>query len=493
MSTMVKQLTAMDAAFLYQETAEVPMHVGSITVFKLPDNYQGSFYETFKQRIAERMHLAPVLSWKLQNAPFDLDHPSWVEDEHFNIDRHIFRGSLPEPRNRATAERIVGWIHAKLLNRARPLWELHVYEGLENNEIITYMKIHHACIDGGAGSALMQILYDVTPLPDGVPALQPSASDPAVPATGTADLATGIPEMGSALFNSYMQMWQQPLKLMTQWPEMLKALPPLLTRLADPRALGELMTMTSPPTPLNRAISSERSFAGTTLSLARVKAIAAKSGGKVNDVVLALSSGILRRYLLETGALPAQSLTAMIPVSLRQQGDAEANNQVMAMISPLATNIEDPKTRLGTIIAESTKAKEMINPFKALMPLYTSGTMLGAPIAVQIFAVLYSRSNLANVLTPMANVVISNVAGSRVPLYAAGAEMLHLYPVSIAAHGLGLNITVQSYLDNMDFGLIAGANILADVRQLTDMLPFELESLEEAYGIKDERVADAIA
>ena len=160
-----KKLSSMDASFLYLETPEMPMHVGSMAIFRLPEDYKGDFFEDFKAMIASRLHVAPILKARLEKAPLDIDHPSWVEDDQFDIDRHIFRGSLPAPHDRATLERIVGWMHAKLLNRARPLWEFYVFEGMKDNEIGLYSKMHHACIDGGAGAALTNMIYDVTPVP----------------------------------------------------------------------------------------------------------------------------------------------------------------------------------------------------------------------------------------------------------------------------------------------------------------------------------------
>src|SRR6202035_4111645 len=147
-----KKLSSLDASFLYLETPEMPMHVGSMAIFRLPDDYKGNFFEEFKAMIASRLHIAPILKARLEKAPLDIDHP-------------IFRGSLPAPYDRATLERIVGWMHAKLLNRARPLWEFYVFEGMKDNEIGLYSKMHHACIDGGAGAALTNMIYDVTPVP----------------------------------------------------------------------------------------------------------------------------------------------------------------------------------------------------------------------------------------------------------------------------------------------------------------------------------------
>src|SRR6201987_3151371 len=193
-----KKLSSLDASFLYLETPEMPMHVGSMAIFRLPDGYKGDFFEEFKAMISSRLHLAPILKARLEKAPLDIDHTSWVEDDQFNIDGHIFRASLPAPRDRATLEPIVGWRHAKLLNRARPLWEFYVFEGMKDNEIGLYSKMHHACIDGGAGAELTRTIYDVTLVPRAVepPAARKVAQEPR--------------DIAANLIDSYQQLWTQP-------------------------------------------------------------------------------------------------------------------------------------------------------------------------------------------------------------------------------------------------------------------------------------------
>ena len=175
-------------------------------------------------------------------------------------------------------------------------------------------------------------------------------------------------------------------------------------------------------------------------------------------------------------------MTAAVPISLREEGNTDTNNQVFGMICSIATNIEDPRERLTTIIAQSTRSKEMAHPLRAFMPQVSNISMLGAPILVQILALLYSRSSLSDVLPPAANITVSNVPGPRQTLYAAGAELLHIFPVSISTHGIALNITVQSYRDQLDFGFISGANIIPHVQLLCDMLPEEFELLENAFA-----------
>jgi diacylglycerol O-acyltransferase len=500
-----KKLSSLDASFLYLETPEMPMHVGSMAIFRLPDDYKGNFFEEFKAMIASRLHIAPILKARLEKAPLDIDHPSWVEDDQFDIDRHIFRGSLPAPYDRATLERIVGWMHAKLLNRARPLWEFYVFEGMKDNEIGLYSKMHHACIDGGAGAALTSMIYDLTPVPRQVdpPTARKVAPEPrdiaanlidsyqqlwrqpfdAAAAPKSIELPrSGKSDIGSILFDNAMFQIESAVRFASSVPTMLKSVSEVIGKISDPKSRDSLANMVSPPTILNKAISSERSFAGTSISLSRAKAVAKQAGGKLNDVVLALSSGVVRRYLLSQGALPTKSLTAAVPISLREEGNTDSNNQVFGMICAIATNVEDPKARLEAIIAQSTKSKEMSHPLRAFMPQVSNISMLGAPIVVQILALLYSRSDLSNVLPPAANITVSNVPGPRQTLYAAGAELLHIFPVSISTHGLALNITVQSYRDQLDFGFIAGANIIPHVQVLCDMLPLEFDALEAAFA-----------
>jgi diacylglycerol O-acyltransferase / wax synthase len=503
----IKKLTAMDASFLYMETPEVPMHVGSMAIFQLPKNYRGDFFEDLKSTIGGRLHLAPMLTWKLAHTPLDIDRPHWIEDDQFDIDRHLFRGALPAPSDIPTLQRLVGWMHAKLLNRARPLWEMYVFEDLPDNQVAIYSKMHHACIDGGAGAAMAQLLYDATPTPreatkpaarkaakyaderDFISSLvasslqfwsvgEPGSRLPKIetPHSGRTDLA-------SVLVDAFLDGLKQSRQFVESLPYILKVVNDVGGKIISPSGIGDLTKMLAPRTPLNGSVSSERSYAAVSLSMPRVKAVAAKAGVKVNDVVLAMSSGVLRWHLLSQDALPGKSLTAFVPISTRDAGDASASNQVMGMICMLATDIQDPKSRLETIFAESAKAKELSSPLRQLMPLVTDTVALGWPIVIQLLSLFYSRSNLANLLPPAVNVSISNVVGPKFTLYANGAELLHSYPVSIVMHGIGLNITLQSYRDHLDFGFVAGANILPNVQSLADALPGELAKLEAAYGL----------
>src|SRR6202789_4127059 len=284
-----KKLSSMDASFLYLETPEMPMHVGSMAIFRLPDDYKGDFFEEFKAMIASRLHIAPILKARLEKAPLD-------------IDRHIFRGSLPAPHDRATLERIVGWMHAKLLNRARPLWEFYVFEGMKNNEIGLYSKMHHACIDGGAGAALTNMIYDVTPVPriiqppvaqakvgqeqrdiaanfiDSYQQLWSQPFDASAAARGIDLPRSGKSDLGSILFDNAMYQIESAVKFAGSVPTLLKSVSEVVGKISDPKSRDSLASMVSPSTILNKSISSERSFAGVSISLSRAKAVVQQDG-----------------------------------------------------------------------------------------------------------------------------------------------------------------------------------------------------------------------
>jgi WS/DGAT/MGAT family acyltransferase len=511
MGTSVRKLSVIDSAFLFAETTECPMHVGSMTIVKLPEGYTGDFFEDVIRLFAGRIHLAKSLRYKLAPTPFDIDRPSWVEDEDFDIVRHVVRAAVPEPGDRETLQRLVSWLHSKPLNRARPLWEVYVFAGLPDGEAAIYTKMHHALIDGGAGAALTELLYDMSPNPPPRPAPPPTAGTGHPKHQEVRDIASsmmaayaelwrmplqrgtdlkafelprsGGTDLASVMVDAAIHSVEWPLRLAANMPEILDSLANAFTNALKPDALESLRALTAPSTPLNVTISSERSFAAVSMSLARVKAVAAAAGGKVNDVVLAISSGILRRYLLEIDALPNRTLTAFVPISARDAGNTDMKNQVFGMVVPLATDIEDPKARLEHILADANRSKELANPFRPLVPHLAEVPTFGTPMIFQLMATFFSRSNIVDVIPPQVNIVVSNVFFSKKPFYIAGAELVHVYPMSIAVHGQALNITVHGYRDNLDFGLIAGANVLPHVEHIGEMLPKELEALERAFGL----------
>lgn len=474
----MKQLGGIDASFLYMETAETPMHVGGLTLFELPEGYEGVFYETFKEHMVRRMHLAPILGKKLAPLPFEFDHPLWVEEEHIDLGYHIRQATLPKPGTMEQLEDIVGRLHSNALDRSRPLWQFYVIDGLAGGHVAVYSKMHHAAVDGGAGMEITKAIYDLTPVPREV------APPPRPRAPGTPlDLANML---GAA----YTSMLRQQIRTIQAIPDVVKAVANLALPNPDGLRLGRfgLPPLNSPRTSLNATITSQRGFAARSVSLSDAKQIAKLTGTKLNEVVLAVCSAALRRFLQDGHQLPDQSLTAFVPVSLRAPGNTDSNNQVFGMICSLATDIADPLKRLAAILESSTQAKQLTGSIKDAVPRDFS--MLGAPLLLQGLIGLYGRSKLADQVPPAANVTVSNVPGPQAPLYLAGARLLTLYPVSIPTHGLALNITVQSYCGSLDFGFTACRRTVPELAKLAD---YHVEALAELKAAALSRAGDDAA
>ncbi len=470
----MRQLGGIDASFLYMETKETPMHVAGLTLFELPPDYNGDFYEDFKAHLARRLHLAPLLSKKLTPMPFELDHPLWVDDDDVDLDYHVRRLSVPKPGKMEQLEELVGRLHSNFLDRSRPLWEFYVIDGLASGHAALYSKIHHAAVDGGAGMEVTKALFDTTPVPREV---EPPPPRPR--ANTQVDLV-------SLLGAGYTNMLRQQVRILQAIPDVMKAVANLALPKPDTLKLEapSLPPITAPKTILNGSITSQRIYTARSASLNDAKQIAKHTETKINEVVMAVCSGALRRYLLEKGGLPKQSLIAFVPVSLREGGNKEMNNQVFGMLCGLATDIAEPVKRLMAIRDASKHAKQLTGSIKDAVPRDYS--LLGAPLLIQGLMALYGRSKLADQLPPAANVTISNNAGPPVPLYVAGAKVLTLYPVSIPAHGVALNITVQSYCGALDFGLTACRRTVPDVRKLGDYLVEALDELKTAVLGKPE-------
>ena len=276
-------------------------------------------------------------------------------------------------------------------------------------------------------------------------------------------------------------MLSQELSALQRIPDVLKAIAsvvaPVARNVVRSPANG-LPNLVAPRTMLNATITSQRAFTMRSLSLADAKAVAKATGTKLNDIVMAICAGALRRYLLEKHGLPKEPLVAFVPVSLRAPGDTASTNQVSVMLCSLATDVKDPVERLKAIQASSLGAKELSGKVKDVTPRDFS--IFGAPVVLHGAMELYGRSHLADRLPPAANVVVSNVPGPQVPLYVAGARVLTLYPVSIPTHGMALNLTVQSYCGSLDFGLTACRRTVPELHKIADYLDESLAELHEA-------------
>jgi diacylglycerol O-acyltransferase / wax synthase len=479
-----QQLSGIDASFLYLETPETPMHVAGLTYFQLPEGFEGSFYQHFRRFFESRLHTIPIFSKRLAPSLYDLDHPGWVDAHDLDLDYHLRETALPAPGSEAQLEEVIGRLHANMLDRSRPLWQFYVITGLENGQGVLYSKVHHAAIDGGAGMAINKALYDATATPrEMAPAPpRPAASKPAPSSPVAVDPVKGIADIMGNMMRQQLKMWEAAPAIVNAMTDAFLAKPGEM-----PKALGtlqslvgQLPTLDAPRTPFNASVSRERSYAARTISLGDAKAISKASGAKLNDVVMAVCSGALRRYLQEKSQLPDKPLIAGVPISLREPGDTRQNNQVSGMLCQIATDIADPAERLAAIVRSSSQAKQLAGTFRDAVP--QDFAFVGAPILLQLVMLVYGRSGLADRLPMPMNVTISNVPGPPMPLYCAGAKVTALHPVSIATHGAALNITVQSYMDALNFGLTADRRAVPDVGRLGDYLVEAADELTKAVA-----------
>lgn len=471
----MKQLSGLDATFLYLETPEMPMHVGALHLFELPRGTRGRFVTRLREHVAARLPVTPVLRRRLWWMPLNLANPAWVDAEP-DLKAHIVEIRLPKVNGVLPGlrelEAQVSALHPVLLDRSRPLWKFHVFEGLApgpNGErrVALYTQLHHAAVDGQAAVALANALLDVTPEPRAIEA-KPSGR----PRTFKLDMT----EMLRGVLGSQAQKVAQ---IVRNLPDTVGTLKDATVKALGSSALlsgeGSSNITLAPRTPMNLSVTRERAFAAVTLPMHELRTLGRIHGATVNDMVLAVCSGALRRYLARRRQLPKKSLVAAVPISLREKGDTTADNQASMSLISLGTHLADTGERLAHIRAASAAMKSTMGGLKKILP--TDFPSLGVPWLMEAAAALYGKARVADRIPQVANVVISNVPGPPVALYMAGARMLTNYPASIVVHGLALNITVQSYAHSLDFGLMADGVAMPDVRELAEAVSVAFDDL----------------
>ena len=462
----MNRLSLVDSLFLYLETPQTPMNIASLTIFT-PAAPVPALFSRFREHTAARLDLLPSYRRRLEMTPLGLDHPVWVTDDSLDLDHHVRHAVLPKPGTMEQLRALVAEFHAVPLDRARPLWEYHLIEGLEHGAFAVYIKMHHCDMDGIAGMSTLEAVYDFSP--DGGPATPPRK------ARGSSAEPSDFLELTSTAVADFLRQGYRAVKSLPGAARTLAKAAPHFTR--DARFLLHYATG-MPRTPLNVTISARRVYATCSLALDEVKKIARSQGATINDVVLALSAGALRRYLIDRHALPDAPLIAGVPASLRAPGDATLNNQVMFSLSRLPTDVPDPLPRLAAARLAGQEAKGLFADVRDL--LTTDISIVGAPLVITALGRLMARTRAYNVVRPFFNVVISNVPGPREPMYCAGAPARHYFPMSIPFHGCALNITVQSYLDQLDFGLVACSETVPDAQRIADYLAEDFEAMRKA-------------
>jgi WS/DGAT/MGAT family acyltransferase len=471
------QLSGLDATFLFLETPEMPMHVGALQLLELPSGTRGKFAVALRKHVASRLVDAPVLRRRLWWMPLNMANPAWVDADP-DLREHIVEVKLAKGAGMPALEAQVAALHTVLLDRERPLWKMHVFDGLApgpdgSRRVAVYTQLHHAAVDGQAAVALANVLLDLSP--------EPRKIDRRLVRSGRSFRL----DMSQMLRGALGAQAQKVAQIVRELPSTVGTLKDAALLAASRARLlgsgkGTSNLTLAPRTPLNGTVTASRAFATVTLPLAEVKALAREHDATVNDIVLLLCSSALRRHYAKRRSLPKKSLVAAVPISLRAAGDTEADNQASLSLVSLGTHVADPVKRLGHVKAATQAMKAAMGSVKGVLP--TDFPSLGVPWLMEAATRLYGKAKAAERLPQVANLVISNVPGPPVALYLAGAKMLTNYPASIVVHGLGLNITVQSYDQSLDFGLMADAQAMPDVKDLANALEIAFDDLRALEG-----------
>jgi diacylglycerol O-acyltransferase len=458
----MQRLSGLDASFLYLETPSQPLHVCSILELDTSTMPGGYTFDRLRDELAIRIKAMPQFREKLADTPLNLDHPVWVDDENFDVSRHLHRIGLPPPGGRLELSEICGHIAGLPLDRSRPLWEMWVIEGVagtdaqQGGRLAVMTKVHHACVDGVTGANLMSQLCSTEP---DAPPPEPvngvgGANQLQIAATGLVKFAT------------------RPLQLANVVSATVSSAVKTLQRAGAGRTMAR--PFAAPPTTFNASITGHRNIAYAELDLEDIKKVKNHFNVKVNDVVMALVSGVLRQFLLDRGELPDTSLVAMVPVSVHGKSDRPGRNQVSGMFSRLETQIADPAERLKAIAEANAVAKEHSSAIGAT--LLQDWSQFAAPAVFGLAMRAYARTRLTH-SRPVHNLVISNVPGPQMPLYLLGCEVRAMYPLGPIFHGSGLNITVMSLNGKLDVGLIACPELVPDLWELADDFAVGMEEL----------------
>lgn len=459
----MERLSGLDASFLYLESSAQLMHVCGLILVDpstMPDGYD---FASMKAELERRVRDVPMFNRRLKGVPLGIDHPVWVEDEDFDIDRHVHRMGLPSPGGPAELAELVGHLAGIPLDRGRPLWEMWIVEGLESGQVAVMTKMHHASVDGVSGANMISFLCSLEP--DAPPLEAGHDHHPRVP--GDLELlARGV------LANA-----TKPLHL----ARMLAPTAGILTGAIARARRGTAMAapLTAPRTSFNGTITGHRSVAFADMPLEEVKQVKrAVEGATVNDVVLTVTGGALRRYLEERGELPATSLLATVPVSVHGETGHGGRNKVSSLFTRLGTDIADPVERLQAMERFNRNAKEHHRAIPA--DTLQQWAEFAAPRTFGLAVRLVAGMRLAEKGPVIHNLVVSNVPGPPVPLYFMGARVDALYPLGPIFHGAGLNITVMSNNGQVHVGAIACRELAPNLDDLARHFPEELDALHDA-------------
>ncbi len=462
-------MEGVDAGYLYMETPTMHMHTLKIAIMQPAEPFE---FSRLVEEIVARLEELPPLRRRVLPAPFRLHHPLWITDRKVDPERHVFRHDVPAPGGMRGLEELIGQVAGTRLDRARPLWEMHVCEPFEDGRIAVITKMHHSLADGVAANALLSGLIDQSGSP-----VQPARDRPRRD-LGLEVTPSWFEQLHTALLGAITQIG---------------SLPGLLTRTAKAVAAVVRHKRTStievprpvldvPRVQFNAALTSRRNFMTCTLSVAEIKEVQRANEVTMNDVVLAIVGGALRRWLVDRGELPPRPLVAGVPVATDQPGAGPrlGGNRVSNLFTTLATDVEDPHERLLTI-AEVTGESKLVQ--RTLGPdMLIDWVQFAPPAPLSAAMWLYSRSGAASHHPPPFNLVVSNVRGPGEEVGISGSTLRDLFSVGPILEGIGLNVTAWSYVDRMNFSFLSCPDLMPDLAPLVAELPRALDELRKMKG-----------
>ncbi len=464
----MRRLSGTDSLFLAGETPTWHQHVGGLTVVD-PTNAPDFGFDTLYNNIASRLPLVPKLTWKLKAVPLGLDRAVWIDDPTFDLRHHIFRMTVPAPGGpRETADAVTP-IMSRQLDRRLPLWELWYLDGLVNGRVAVLMKFHHCLLDGGAGSVLASLLLDLDPT--GTPTPIPEMPSPQPPPS---DLRLFVEALLPAAM-APLRATRYGLRLTRRGLDVARH---VITRPERPD-MGSMLR--APKTSFNASIGPRRSMAFSSIAFDDVKALRRHYDVKINDLALALCAGALRTYLDDRDELPARPLSVGIPVSTRADGDTSLGNQLSYLAVPLPTNLADPEEQLRAIVRETHAAKGVHEAMRASRLGSVADT--APPFVIAAVLRLAYQSHVLGHIPGMMNTIVSNVPGPPMDLYMAGARLTGIYSASVLLDQMGLNITLYTFGNRVDFGIHVDPDLIDDPWAIASAIPRALAAMMRAAGL----------
>lgn len=458
----MKPLSLADQLFLWLEKRQQPMHVGGLQLFSFPEGV-GPKYVT---ELADYMR-----SFEQPLRPFDqrlktrFGRYYWEKDDHFDLEHHFRHSALPKPGRIRELLSLVSVKHSALMDRERPMWECHLIEGIQGKRFAVYYKAHHCMIDGVAAMRLTQKMLSEDKNARNLPPIW------AMPEAKRKKVVSEVSH--ESMVNSLMDLMGEASKQVSTLPTLVREVGHAINQAR--KNPDYVSAFQAPPSILNKKITGSRRFAAQSYPLSRFKEIAKQMNATLNDVVLAVCGSALRSYLISQSALPDKPLIAMVPMSMRKD-DSDSGNQIAMILASLGTHIAEPGARLQQIQRSIVDSKQRFQNMSLEEAINYTALML-APAGLNMVTGLSHRLQAFNV-------IISNVPGPKNPLYWNGAKLDGMYPVSIPLDRIALNITLVSYVDQLEFGFTACRRTLPSMQRLLDYVQEGIEELEAVAGIK---------